>query len=58
MAGSQRYICLHCQKSYTPTPKSKKYSEEFRRNAIKIYLEGNSWRGEFWESGKIHGFVG
>ena len=43
-AGSQVYKCKHCGKTYTPKPKERKYSEEIKRQAIKLYMEGNSGR--------------
>ena len=43
-AGSQIYKCKHCGKTYTPNPKERKYSEEIKRQAIKLYMEGNSGR--------------
>ena len=44
MAGSQKYKCKHCGKVYTPNPKGRKYGEETRKQAIKLYMEGNSGR--------------
>ena len=41
-AGSQVYKCKHCGKTYTPKPKKMRYSEEIKRQAIKLYMEGNS----------------
>ena len=43
-AGSQMYKCNHCNKRYTPNPKERKYSKEVKRQAIKLYMEGNSGR--------------
>ena len=43
-AGSQVYKCKHCGKTYTPKPKERNYSEEIKRQAIKLYMEGNSGR--------------
>ena len=42
--GSQKYKCNHCGKVYTPKPKGRKYSEETKKQAIKLYMEGNSGR--------------
>ena len=39
-AGSQKYLCRDCKRVYTP--KRKEYSEEIKKQAIKLYLEGNS----------------
>ncbi|MDE5600496.1 MAG: hypothetical protein K2I60_02660, partial [Oscillospiraceae bacterium] len=43
-SGSQRYKCNHCKKIYTPNPKERKYSKEVKRQAIKLYMEGNVGR--------------
>lgn len=43
-AGSQMYKCKHCGKRYTPKPKERCYSEEIKKQAIKLYMEGNSGR--------------
>ena len=41
-AGSQKYKCKVCGKVYTPKPKERNYSEEIKKQAIKLYLEGTS----------------
>jgi len=43
-AGSQRYRCLLCGKKYTPTPKEHGYSEEVRRRAVELYVDGMNLR--------------
>ncbi|MDO4504039.1 MAG: transposase [Clostridia bacterium] len=43
-AGSQNYKCKVCGKVYTPNPKERNYSEEVKKQAIKLYMEGNSVR--------------
>ena len=43
-AGSQKYKCKVCGKVYTPNPKERNYSEEVKKQAIKLYMEGNSGR--------------
>ena len=43
-AGSQIYKCKICGKRYIPKPKERMYSEEVNRQAIKLYMEGNSGR--------------
>ena len=43
-AGGQIYKCKQCGKTYTPKPKERKYSEEIKKQAIKLYMEGNSGR--------------
>ena len=42
--GSQRYKCKHCNKVYTPNPKERCYREEIKKQAMKLYMEGNSGR--------------
>lgn len=37
-SGTQRYVCGHCGKTYTPIPKGRTYSEEIREQAIKVVL--------------------
>ena len=43
-AGSQRYKCNHCGKTYTPVKKERMYPEELKDRAIELYMEGNSGR--------------
>jgi transposase-like protein len=43
-SGSQKYRCYECGKNYTPEPNRNGYSSEKRLKAIKLYLEGNSFR--------------
>ena len=43
-AGSQIYKCKICGRRYTPKSKERMYSEEVKRYAIKLYMEGNSGR--------------
>ena len=43
-AGIQGYKCKICGKYYIPNPKERTYSEEVKKQAIKLYLEGNSGR--------------
>lgn len=35
--GSMRYLCKHCNKTYTVNPKERKYSEEKIKEAMKLY---------------------
>ena len=51
-SGSQRALCLDCGKSYTLNPKKKGYSEEVRRQAMKIHFAGASGR----KVGQVMGF--
>ena len=43
-SGSQRYLCRHCQRKYTPKPNEAGYSESVRRQAVKMYLDGMNQR--------------
>jgi transposase-like protein len=43
-AKSQRYKCQHCEKRYTPEPKSRGYSESLRNKAIQLYVDGLNFR--------------
>ena len=40
--GTQRYVCGHCKKTYTPDAKQHEYPEEIRRQAKKMYYSGVS----------------
>ena len=42
--GSQRMRCAHCRKYFTPHQKPMGYSQELRDQAIKMHLEGMSFR--------------
>jgi len=44
-SGTQRSKCKDCNIYYTLAPKRKAYTEEIRKNAIKIYYSGVSGRG-------------
>jgi transposase-like protein len=43
-AGSRRYRCTICKREYTPSPKKHAYSEEERKEALRLLLLGNSGR--------------
>ena len=43
-AGSQRYRCMYCGRKYTPEPKERGYSDEVRRQAIQMYVDGMNLR--------------
>ena len=53
-AGTKKYKCKICGKYYTPESKKRRSSEESKKQAIKLYLEGNSGRavGRILEIGK------
>ena len=44
-SGTQRCFCNECKKYYTLNPKTREYSEETRKQALKIYYAGVSGRG-------------
>ena len=43
-SGSQKYRCNECQAVYTPEPKENGYPAETRLLAIRMYVEGSSYR--------------
>lgn len=43
-SGSQKYRCHECDRTYTPQPNFNGHTPETRLKAIKLYLEGNSFR--------------
>jgi transposase-like protein len=43
-AGSQRYRCQGCHRYFTPQPKPEGYDLALRTQALKLYLEGTSFR--------------
>jgi transposase-like protein len=43
-SGSQRYQCKACKRRYTPEPNEKGYPEEFRLQALRMYVDGNNIR--------------
>ena len=34
---------MHCHCKYTPEPKQHGYSDEIRKQAVQIYVEGMNW---------------
>jgi transposase-like protein len=44
-AGSQRMFCNDCGCKYTPEPKSRAYSEDVRKQALRLLALGNTGRG-------------
>jgi transposase-like protein len=42
--GSQRYRCQSCRRSFTPDPKPEGYDVAVSTQALKLYLEGTSYR--------------
>jgi transposase-like protein len=43
-SGSQRYLCQVCHRKYPPEPKKQGYSEQIRRQAIQLYVDGMNLR--------------
>ena len=43
-SGSQRYRCGVCQRRYTPEPKENGYPEALHQQAVKLYIDGVSFR--------------
>ena len=44
-SGTQRCMCKECGAAYTIDPKKREYSEETKREALKMYYSGVSGRG-------------
>jgi len=44
-AGSQRYRCGKCRKDYTPNPVKWIYTEEERKQALRLITDGSTGRG-------------
>ena len=45
VSGSQRMFCNICKCKYTPNPKSRAYSEDVRKQALRLLALGNTGRG-------------
>ncbi|HKP52031.1 MAG TPA: hypothetical protein VJ183_05205 [Chloroflexia bacterium] len=43
--GSQRLRCQRCKRYFTPQRKPMGYNQATRELAVRLYLEGNSFRG-------------
>lgn len=43
-SGTQRYRCQGCAVYFTPQPKPHGYDQGLREQAVKLYLEGMSYR--------------
>lgn len=43
--GSQRMRCQKCKRYFTPNPKPMGYDQATKDLAVRLYLEGNSFRG-------------
>jgi transposase-like protein len=44
MRGSQRYKCRACARVYTPDPLPLGYSDDIKREAVRLYLDGMNFR--------------
>jgi transposase-like protein len=52
--GSQRYLCVHCQRKYTPHPHHQGYAEAVRQQALQLYVDGLSLRRIARHLGVVH----
>ena len=43
--GSQRMRCQSCRRYFTPSPKPMGYDDATKQLAVRMYLEGSSFRG-------------
>lgn len=43
-SGSQRWFCQDCQRTYTPKAMPMGYGQAKHRQALRLYLEGMSYR--------------
>lgn len=43
-SGTQRWLCRHCQRAYTPEAKPSGYDETTRLAAVKLYVDGLNMR--------------
>ena len=56
-AGTQVVKCKHCNRKYTPNPKSIGYDKKRRQQAIRLVLDGTSQRQAARHVGVSHGTV-
>jgi transposase-like protein len=42
--GTQRYLCRHCEKTFSIEKKKQGYTDEVREKAVRMYVEGNNFR--------------
>ena len=42
--GKQRFFCKNCGKTFILKSKGRNYDEEFKKEAMRLYFEGNSSR--------------
>jgi transposase-like protein len=54
ISGSQRIKCRKCGKKYTPTPSTGRYGDEIRAEAVRLYLNGVSFRSVAKKLGVNH----
>ena len=53
-SGSQRYLCVFCQRKYTPQPKPQGYDAAIRHQAIQLYVDGMNLRRIARHLGVVH----
>jgi transposase-like protein len=53
-AGTQRFRCLACRRSFTPAPKEQGHGVAVHEQAVRLYLEGMSLRAIGRLLGVVH----
>ena len=53
-SGSQRYLCVFCQRKYTAQRMPQGYAPDIRRQAIQFYVDGMSLRRIARHLGVVH----
>lgn len=53
-SGSQRYLCVFCQRKYTPQPVPQGYAVAIRQQAIRAYVDGMNLRRIARHLGVVH----
>jgi transposase-like protein len=43
-SGSQRFLCKHCRRKYTPQPNHAGHSASTRQRAVQLYVDGLNFR--------------
>lgn len=43
-AGSQKYRCHHCERVYTPAPRTRGHPPDVRKAAVDMHLNGHNYR--------------
>ena len=53
-SGSQRYLCIFCQRKYTPQPTPHGYDKALRQQAVRWYIDGMNLRRIARHLGVVH----